>query len=134
MGRRAWVQGTFLRTVLLLAGVGVAYCVAFVVPSAPWTSRYVSVAADLQRWSSAESDNELLRTDGWFSLTEHQVVDGKLFLRVQSTQHALFLVTYVDTADWDAAKVARYRAEHPELDALWPQPSARDGGVRWLRR
>lgn len=65
--------------------------------------------------------------------SDHIVLNGKMYLRVQTTRPSGLVVTYVDFDRWDAAKVQEFRADHPELEPYWPEPSRADGGVTWLR-
>ena len=60
-------------------------------------------------------------------LLEH----GALHLRVRTTRPAPFL-TWVDRVEWTAEKLADLRAQRPELEPHWPDPSRVDLGVVWL--
>ena len=102
-------------------------------PTGPWHTTYWSAAADANVWAGVP-ESELLHTRSWFGAEDHVVRHGRLFLRVLSTNPGLVLITWVDPARWDTDGIARYRAAHPELEELWPDPSLADGGVRWLRR
>lgn len=117
---RRWLRVTPIE-VLVVLGI----FAAFVVPVTPWGNIYFPVSADVDYWRARDG----VTTEAWFGAPDHLVQDGQLFLRVQSTRHALVLVTEVDAPHWDEQSVASYRADHPELDDLWP-----DQPIRWLRR
>jgi hypothetical protein len=123
---RPWLHVTWIGTVLL--GLG---ALSFV-PTPPWDNIYCPVDADARFWVEVP-EAQCLRTSSWLGNEDHLVREDRLFLRVQSTCHALLLVTYVDAPRWNGVGVANYRAAHPELEKLWPNPGLADGGVRWLR-
>ncbi|MCU7835370.1 MAG: hypothetical protein KZQ83_08955 [gamma proteobacterium symbiont of Taylorina sp.] len=47
------------------------------------------------------------------------IKEEKLYLLVQSTKQALFLVTSVKYQDWNAEKLKIFKEEHPELFNYW---------------
>ena len=92
-------------------------------PQDPWLHLYVPVAAQVTHWGDAK----YLRAHSWSCDEDHLVRNGRLYLRVQSTQNTMLCV-FVDAPGWDAARVTSYRREHPELEALWPEHQ-----ITWLR-
>ena len=117
---RRWLRVTWFE---LFVGVGLL--AALFAPTTPWVNIYCPVAADVEFWSDAEC----LRTETWLGAPDHVVKDGQLHLRVQSTRHALVIVTVVDAPGWGEQAVAAYRAGHPTIERLWPEQP-----IRWLRQ
>lgn len=93
---------------------------------------YAAVNDPAVIWGSV-ADKLYTRNQFALCVPDHLVRDGKLYLKVQVERPGLILATAVSFGNWDAAKVSRFRSEHPELESYWPDPERAGGGVTWLR-
>lgn len=60
--------------------------------------------------------------------------EGQLYLKTQVTRSALILVTWVRRYDWSSAKLKEFRADHPELEGYYPDPTKPNAGITWIQR
>ena len=93
---------------------------------------YAAVNDPAVIWGSV-ADQFSTREQVALFVPDHLVRDGKLYLNVQVARPSAILWTTGSSGDWDAAKVSRFRRDHPELESYWPDPEQAGAGVRWLR-
>ncbi len=63
---------------------------------------------------------------------EFLVNNNKLYLKVQGTRSAVVLVTGVSFYDWSSGKLAKFRADHPELEQYYPDRTKPNAGIAWV--
>jgi hypothetical protein len=106
----------FLFVSLLIPGV-------LFLPYIKQPSSFRRAAADLyESTEKLDSDDEFV------------VLNGQLYLRVQTAYHSLIFVSGVSTNQWNSAKLWSLIERHKELKPLLPNPDATDGGISWLSK
>lgn len=126
----AWLRVIVLESIAAMSLVWSCLQLAMA-PVGPWTHDCVAVDAPEIRFGPSFTDEFGGRGQG--ADVVYVLREGRLFLCRQSTR-PLLLATQVKSRRWDVAAITALRRDHPELEPLWPDPGAADGGVRWLHR
>ena len=124
------------RTTAILLGILLLlliYVGAVSVPMPGGVATYTPVSAQPSGYLHIVT-NMVHRIAPWFGeAPSYFVEDGELYLRNQTTRHALVLVTFVSPGINSRADIEAFRREHPALEHYWPEPDEPDGGVAWTR-
>ncbi|HSI82199.1 MAG: hypothetical protein ACAI35_16135, partial [Candidatus Methylacidiphilales bacterium] len=76
-------------------------------------------------------EKSLVREPIFFS--SYLVKDGRLYLRYMVRTNSILLPIGFFYLTWTPESVESLRKAHPELESMWPDPSARNGGVPWIK-
>lgn len=121
---------SFRRFVIFLTVLGVLYVSSWLLTSIP-------VASEEALFGAVSSLNS--HDDSLFSSRlpnqprgDFIVHADKLYLKIQGVQLSILGVPLVTRYDWTPAKLKKFRAEHPELDRYFPDPSQSNAGVPWI--
>jgi hypothetical protein len=60
------------------------------------------------------------------------VENGELYLLIQTTHKKWWLVTAVQHEPWNPERIAMLRQEHREFEQMLPNPTAPNGGIKWI--
>lgn len=100
----------FMLIVLLL----IALCCVLFIPFRKGVVSYKSVSSNL---IITRFDNPSVLQN------EFAIKDGKLYLKYQTTYHALALVTAVKHEKWDKTLLNKFRMNNSKLENYWPAPN-----------
>jgi hypothetical protein len=121
-----WIMKTLLPLIILL--LGSTACLSEEMKAE--TVVYRDVRAGVSPDNSAE---KVLQYDSNAS-PEFLVDAGTLYLRIQRTYTRYGLYVVVDKEHWNGQKLQQLIKSHPELDPLFPDSRAGNGGIRWIEQ